>query len=125
MKAKSQSKSKNIPILGLLLATRTRRFATITVVTIAICTIALATLSLAQTEKRIQRTTSSAAKPAGKIAIPQRVTSSRASDRFRRRSARFRDQDGNGLGNQSDRRERRDQGPREWKLRRARQFNGD
>jgi hypothetical protein len=113
MKFKSQSKSRSFT---------TRRLATITLVTIAICTIALATLSRAQTEKRIERGTSSAAKPAAKIARPERVTSSRPSDRFKRRAGKFREQEGSGLGNQT---RNRDKGPREWKLRRARPFTGD
>src|SRR5689334_9864502 len=122
MKPKSQSKSKNYPLWSLLPATRMRRFATIAVVIIAVCTIALTTLSLAQTEKRIQRVTSTTAQPASKIAKPERSTSSRGSDRFKRRSAKYRDQDSN-LGNENGR--NRDRGPREWKLKRARPFNGD
>ncbi len=125
MKPKSQSKSHNY-LWSLFLATRTRRYTTIATVIIATCTIALATLSLAQTEKRIQRGTSSTAKLASRIAKPERNASSRDSDRFKRRSAKFRNQEGSGLGNQADRRERnRDRGPREWKLRRARPFTGD
>src|SRR5262249_9970839 len=118
MKAKSQPKSKNFSLVlwSLLLATRTRRFATIAVVTIAICTIALATLSRAQTEKRIERVTSTTAKPASKIARPEKATSSRASDRFKRRSAKFREQEGSLGDRELARRERnRDGKPREWK----------
>src|SRR6476661_883397 len=128
MKAKSQSKTKSFPLglWSLLVATRTRRLTTIAIVTIAICTVALATLSLAQSEKRIERATSPAAKPASRIAKPERATSSRASDRFKRRSAKYREQEGSNLGNQNEARERnRDKGPREWKLRRGRPFNGD
>lgn len=128
MKAKSQSTSNNFPraLWSLLLATRTRRFATIAVVTIAICSIALTTLSLAQKEQRIQRATStSTAKPASRVEKPERKASSRASDRFKRRSAKFREQDGSGLGDQARRERNRDRGPREWKLRRARPFTGD
>src|SRR6185295_16578538 len=123
---KSQSKSYNY-LWSLFLATRTRRFTTIAVAIIATCTIALATLSLAQTEKRIQRGTSSTAKPASRITKPEKNASSRDSDRFKRRLGKFRNQEGSGLGNQDEtRRERnRDRGPREWKLRRARPFTGD
>lgn len=124
MKAKSQSKSKNTPsgLWSLLFATRTRRLTTIAVMTIAICSIALTTLSLAQTEKRIQRVTPEGAKPASRIEKPERKTSSRASDRFKRKSAKYREQDSK-LGDQA--RSERDRGPREWKLRRGRPFNGD
>jgi Carboxypeptidase regulatory-like domain len=126
MKPKSQSKSKKSPFVvwSLFFATRTRRLTTIAIATIAICTIALATLSLAQTEKRIQRATSEA-KPASKIERPEKKTSSRDSDRFRKKSGKFREQESS-LNDQKARRERnRDGKPREWKLRRARPFTGD
>ena len=128
MKAKSQSKTKkfSLGLWSLLLATRARRLTTIAVVTIAICTVALTTLSLAQTDKRIQRVTPDGAKPASRIEKPERKTSSRDSDRFKRRSAKYREQEGSGLGNQNEARERsRDKGLREWKLRRGRPFTGD
>jgi hypothetical protein len=126
MNPKSQSKSKNRFFLwSLFLATRTRRFVTIAATIIAICTIALATLSLAQTEKRIERATS-AAQPANKIAKPERATSSKASDRSNRRLLKFRDQDKSSLNDQSDRSNKnRDGKLKEWKLKRARPFNGD
>src|SRR6185295_4432092 len=60
-----------------------------------------------------------------KIAKPEKATSSRASDRSRRRSAKFREQEGSGLGDQAARERNRDGKPREWKLRRARPFTGD
>ncbi|HXQ71387.1 MAG TPA: hypothetical protein VN844_12910, partial [Pyrinomonadaceae bacterium] len=128
MKAKSQSTSNNFPraLWSLLLATRTRRFATITIAIIAIGTTAFATLSLAQREKRIERVTStSTAKPASRVEKPERKASSRASDRFKRRSEKFREQEGSALGDQARRERNRDRGPREWKLRRARPFTGD
>lgn len=105
---------------------KTYRYAMIAVAIIATFTIALATLSRAQTEKRIQRDTSTTAKPASRIERPEKRTASRGSDRFKRRSGKYREQE-SALGNQDEaRRERtRDGKPREWKLRRARQFNGD
>lgn len=112
MKAKSQSKLKRIP-----------RFATIAIGLIAVCSIALATLSLAQSEKRIQRATS-AAKPASGIAKPERNSASRGSDRLKKRSLKNREQEGS-LGDQAERERNRDTRPHEWKLRRARQFDGD
>src|SRR5690242_6251174 len=116
-------KPRNIPPRSFF-ATRTRRLATIAVLTIAICSLALTTLSLAQTDKRIQRATPGVARPASRVAKPERLTSSRGSDRFKRRAAKYRDQEGSGLGNQNGR-ERNDRGPREWKMKRGRPFNGD
>src|ERR1041385_2249885 len=88
MKAKSQLRAKQLP-----------RFVTILVAVTAIFSIALATLSRAQTEKRLTRETSGA-KPASGIGKPEKKTSSRASDRYRRGSARFRDQDKANLGDE-------------------------
>ena len=113
MKAKSQLRAKQLP-----------RFVTILVAVTAIFSIALATLSRAQTEKRLTRETSGA-KPASRIGKPEKKTSSRASDRYRRGSARFRDQDKANLGDEATRGRIRDQKAREWKLRRGRPFNGD
>src|ERR1041385_1296670 len=116
-------KPRNIPPRSFF-ATRTRRLATIAVLTIAICSLALTTLSLAQTDKRIQRAAPGVARRASGVAKPERLTSSRGSDRFKRRAAKYRDQEGSGLGNQNGR-ERNDRGPREGKMKRGRPFNGD
>jgi len=112
-----------------LLANRIGRLTAFVVLAVAAAAIMFSTLSLAQLEKRLVRS-DSASKPASTIAVPRKSAPARAaSNRLRRSTTRFaqQDQDGTSTGPQQGKsdRKRGDNGPREWRLRRARPFTGD
>jgi len=131
MKNRYQSKSNSARthFQNLLLTNRIGRLTAFVVLALAAAAITVSTLSFAQSQKRVVRT-DSGPKPASTTTVPGKNGPARANlKRLKRDTARLAQQDQDETGNRQGRgirnRRRGENTPREWKLKKARTFDGD